>query len=339
MTRVTTPCRLHFGLLHVPTLENAHWPNEPALPIRRFGGVGMMIDSERHELTVTVEAANEWSAVGPSADRALGFAKRVVEASPVSCRTPLQVVVKNCPPEHTGLGVGTQLGLAVARAVTTELWGWEVDAVQLATMVGRGERSGIGVHGFAHGGFIVDAGKTGTSGVGQIISRTDFPNWPIVLIQPSLAANWFGDREQQVFARSRDHAESIRLTERMCRLVLLGLLPALHEGDYCTFGEALYEYNHAAGEPFVLDQGGIYASPQAKAIVKCVRDVGVSGVGQSSWGPTLFAICEDIEQAQSLKARLDRHFPNTCHEPFASANDHGARVGWRDQLQKSNHAD
>ena len=123
----------------------------------------------------------------------------------------------------------------------------------------------------------------------------------------------------------------------MCRLVMLGMLPALHEGDNRTFGEALYEYNRDAGEPFVPDQGGIYASPQAKAIVKCIRDAGVSGVGQSSWGPTLFAICEDIERAQSLKARLDRHFPNTCCESFATPNSRGASRG--NQSHQPYHAD
>jgi predicted sugar kinase len=35
-------------------------------------------------------------------------------------------------------------------------------------------------------------------------------------------------------------------------------------------------------------QGGVYASPQAAAIVEELRGVGFVGVGQSSWGSTIF---------------------------------------------------
>src|SRR5204862_353231 len=79
-------------------------------------------------------------------------------------------VVAACPPEHTGLGVGTQLSRAVARAVCPG-----VPAVELARLAGRGNRSAIGVYGFEAGGFLVDGGKRDDAALAPLMARVDFP--------------------------------------------------------------------------------------------------------------------------------------------------------------------
>ncbi|HEX8201242.1 MAG TPA: beta-RFAP synthase, partial [Isosphaeraceae bacterium] len=145
--RLRTPSRLHFGLL-------AWGPGAP----RQFGGVGLMID--RPGLELTARAAATWQAEGPLADRALGIAGRVAGslASRGSAVPAARLTIQRAPPEHVGLGTGTQLSLGVAR-VLAELSGLEdLTAEELAELTGRGLRSGIGLHGFAHGGLIVDGG-------------------------------------------------------------------------------------------------------------------------------------------------------------------------------------
>ena len=62
---VRTPGRLHFGLF---------CPGEPVRPGRRFGGAGLMV--ERPAIHVEIADAPAWSAEGPSADRALTFARQ-----------------------------------------------------------------------------------------------------------------------------------------------------------------------------------------------------------------------------------------------------------------------
>ncbi len=84
-------------------------------------------------------------------------------------------------------------------------------------------------------------------------------------------------------------------TDALCRLILLGMLPALVERDCQVFGEALYEFNHRVGEAFAPAQGGVYAGPVVTGLVEWFRRQGVSGVGQSSWGPTVFAVVADAE--------------------------------------------
>jgi beta-RFAP synthase len=290
MTRVVAPSRLHFGLLSVPV---------EGLP-RRFGGVGLMIDEPG--VAVRVEPAPAWGASGPCAERALDYAQAAFPGE------PLHVVVERCPPEHVGLGVGTQLGLAVARAVAAVRGRPDPGAVALARAVGRGERSGIGVHGFARGGLIVEGGKRDADAPSVLLAHYDFPEtWRVLLARPAAsAAPWTGPRERQAFARARRADAMLALTERMCRLLVLGLLPALLERDCDALGDALHEYNRLAGRMFADDQGGDYASPDVSELIATIRGLGVRGAGQSSWGPTVFAICPDTDAASRLRAELGK---------------------------------
>lgn len=295
MTRVVTGSRLHFGLFHVSVDGLTHWPD--GTPVRKFGGLGVMVNEP--EIAVRVERSERWEAFGPLAERALSFARRASD-SVVS----LHVQVDHSPPEHIGLGVGTQLGLAVGTAVASEL-GKSMDSLAIARLVGRGERSGIGVHGFAAGGFIVDSGKAEGAAIGLPLTRSEWPvEWPIVLARPRVTAGCHGDRERVAFARSRHPDSALRTTEKLTRLALLGLVPALLERDFVAFGLALYEFNRTAGEPFAADQGGVYASTKADALVSQIRKQGIVGCGQSSWGPTVFAVCRDSDEAAFLSGKL-----------------------------------
>ena len=94
---------------------------------------------------------------------------------------PARISVQSAPEEHVGLGVGTQLSLAVARAVL-ELAGLpDPGPAELARLTGRGARSGIGLHGFQHGGLIVDGGRKREGAVPPLLARASFPDdWQIL---------------------------------------------------------------------------------------------------------------------------------------------------------------
>jgi beta-ribofuranosylaminobenzene 5'-phosphate synthase len=290
MIRIRTPSRLHFGLFSLPTDGASAWLNQEGKPIllrREFGGVGLMI--ERPGIELTVDPAKAWSAAGPLAQRALHFARTYCDA--VGIEEAIQLRVESAAPEHAGLGTGTQLGLAVARAIAELTDRRERDASTLARCVGRGRRSAIGVHGFELGGFLVEGGKTSDAAISPLLLRHDFPDdWHILLVTPRDWQGSHGRREIEAFSDLATQERDDRSTETLCRLVLLGLLPALMERDFPAFGEALYDFNRRAGEMFQPAQGGLYAHPRIEEIVKILRGAGVKGVGQSSWGPTIFAV-------------------------------------------------
>jgi hypothetical protein len=94
------------------------------------------------------------------------------------------------------------------------------------------------------------------------------------------------------------------LTGRLCRLVLMVLLPALAERDAPAFGEALTEVQRLVGESFAPAQGGTYASPEGERLAREMGRLGALGVGQSSWGPAVFGFFDAPEAAERVRAAL-----------------------------------
>jgi beta-RFAP synthase len=330
MIRVRAPSRLHFGLLSLAA-DGAPWPDRlglPVVPSRRFGGVGLMVEAPG--LRLTARAAPAWSAEGPRAERALEFARHFVGQLPADGSTDLSAQhlhIEQAAPEHAGLGTGTQLGLAVGRALA-EAWGLRLDVPALARLVGRGLRSALGVHGFERGGFLVEAGKRTPDALSPLAVRVPFPEtWRVVLVIPSGLQGVSGRREVEAFARLAGTADLAR-TDALCRLALLGLVPALAEEDWRAFGEALHDFNARAGEAFAPVQGGVYSHALVADVVAFVRGQGIPGAGQSSWGPTAFAVTADEGQALALAARLRGHFLLSEREVFLTrAWNRGAQAG------------
>ena len=298
MIRVVAPSRLHFGLFHVPVA------GESRTGERAFGGVGLMIESP--SIVVTAKPADAYRFEGAPASRAQHFAMRFSQSLPDAERRPLQVLVEQCPAEQSGLGVGTQLALAVAKAISVATDSRELSAVELASRVGRGERSAIGVHGFDRGGLLVECGKRAGEAISPLIDCFELPAaWRIVLFHPP-GAVWHGDRERAAFATATPGERNAlrRIAENEIR-------PAAHAGDLDTFGDAVYEFNRRAGKPFAVAQGGAYASPTIAYLVAELRRIGIRSVGQSSWGPTVFAIVADSDKALSLVLRYRSRMPVT----------------------------
>jgi len=269
--RIQTPSRLHFGLLG--------WgPRSP----RQFGGVGLMVEDPA--IRLVAQTASDWSAEGPLAERVLRVAHTVASQHTVP---PVQFRVEQAPGEHLGLGVGTQLSLAVAHAILALAGETDVPLERLAQLTSRGARSGIGLHGYQRGGFIVDGGRGPSGAIPPLLARLPFPpDWSVLIVTPQRAPGLHGPEELSAFAKLPPIPE--RVTEHLCRTVLLGLMPAVIEHDLEAFGHSLTEMQEQVGLCFAPAQGGSLASPENAAIVRFLRDAGLHGVGQSSWGPTLY---------------------------------------------------
>jgi beta-RFAP synthase len=329
MIRVTAPARLHFGLLSLPAEGEDFWPDRhgaSVLPARRFGGVGLMV--EEPALRLRVEPADGWSAEGPLADRALAFARRFAATVPPVALAPHRLVVEVAPPGHCGFGTGTQLGLAVARALAVAAGLPKLTASDLALRVGRGLRSALGVHGFAGGGFLVEPGKRSDEGVSPLLVRLPFPAaWRVVIALPTDQPGPHGARERQAFRDLPVCSSSADATAALCRLVLLGMLPALVEEDVDAFGEALHDFNSRVGEAFAPVQGGTYAGRRVAEVVEFVRRRGVRGVGQSSWGPAVFAVVADEDRADDVARRLRSEVTPDMTVLVTRGRNRGAEVG------------
>lgn len=311
---VEAAARLHFGVLDL----------RGALG-RRFGGLGAAVP----EPSLLLEAAPDerLSAHGPDADRALAFAERFLAYH--GLRGGTHLTVHRHIPAHSGLGSGTQLGLAVARALA-ELHGLPAEPVTLARAVDRGRRSAIGIWTFALGGFIVEGGRrAGADEIAPLLSRIPIPDrWRCVVAVPDGAPGLSGDAEAAAFERLPPPAE--REVELVAHLVLMQLLPALVEADLPSFGAALTEVQRVTGAWFASQQGGIFAPGPSETLVRRMAEWGAAGVGQSSWGPAVYGLVESETAGRELAARTAALLGADGRVFEGGFADSGAKV-WRAQ--------
>lgn len=310
---VSAPSRLHFGLLSF---------GNPS--VRQFGGVGVMIDQPG--LRLKVSPAESLETAGPLQDRLSEAASRWLENVEDINELRCKVELTSIPRLHAGLGVGTQLALAVATGLNTFYERSSTGVEALARSVGRGLRSAVGTYGFALGGLIAEQGKLPQESVSPLIERVAMPGeWRFVLIAPKKIEGLHGANEQSAFDELPPVAEEV--TFRLNGIIMDRILPAARSANYLGFSDAVYDFGFLAGSCFAPMQGGAYNGPLLSALVKQIRSLGVRGVGQSSWGPTIYAICESKSQADSLAENLRSLAEDREYEiMIASADNHGARV-------------
>jgi beta-RFAP synthase len=290
---------------------------------RQFGGVGAMIGEPGLQLQIVPHAQFE---APPEIDRIEAIARRVWRALGQLDEPACRIELLSAPPEHVGLGTGTQISLAVAAGLNAFLGRASLAPIELAKLSGRGERSAVGTYGFVLGGLIVEAGKRSDDALSPLVARHALPEeWRIVLILPRRARGPHGVAERNAFASLPPVSQE--RTAALTQELTAHLIPAAAAGDFVRFSESLYRYGHDAGLAFSVHQGGPFASPRVAKLVEIVRSLGIRGVGQSSWGPTVFALVESQKAAETLVEHMrERIDPNEEELRIARPNNSGASI-------------
>lgn len=308
---VRAPCRLHFGMF---SFGHADRP--------QFGGVGVMI--EPPAVDVTISPSTAFTVRGAMSERVVKFVETLVEKWQLGAAPACEVRIE-APRNHTGLGVGTQLGLAVGVGMRRFLERLPIPVPNLANSLGRGARSAIGTIGFEHGGLIVDGGKCPGQCLSPFMRETLPSDWRFVLICRREKLGLMGELEADAFARLPPVKESV--TAELERIAYEELMLAVVWKNYAAFSDAIYRFGRLAGECFAPAQGGHYANAHTATLVEAIRNHGVSGVGQSSWGPTVFAITADEDQASSLARWLMKRLESTNYDiTISRPNNEGAQL-------------
>jgi beta-ribofuranosylaminobenzene 5'-phosphate synthase len=309
---VTAPSRLHFGMFSF---------NDPAR--RQFGGAGVMIERPGSLLRIT--PASRLETRGPLAFRAERFARRWAEYHGVEAPRRLVEIVA-APPQHVGLGAGTQLAMAVGAGLNASCGYARMDAAELAACMGRGQRSAVGAYGFVRGGLIIEAGKTPGESVAPLVERIELPaTWRFVLLRPRCAVGLSGEAERRAFRDLPPVPQPV--TERLWEIARMRMAPAARSGDLAAFGESIYRFGWEAGMCFAPRQGGPFASPRLEEWAAAIREMGVAGVGQSSWGPTLFALLPDQIAAETFIQDFRSRCPREAIESLITPpNNSGASI-------------
>ena len=295
MIEVRTCARLHLGLLDHNGGEG-----------RLYGSIGLSVS--RPHLLLRAEESEKLIVEGSETDRVASYAQQLIRHYGLPAGAHLNLLTSI--PAHVGLGSGTQIALAVGTALT-RLAGLSVSPEEIASIAGRGARSGIGIATFQRGGFVLDGGHRIAAEGNLPLSRAARNGVPPILFHHSVPAEWrfvtvitgrdqgfSGEMETSAFMRMPE--APAHLAEKVSRLVLMKMLPALVEKDIASFGQALTGIQRLVGDCFAPVQGGRFSNPLSGKLIEFLLEKGAAGAGQSSWGPAVYGLVEGSGPARQL---------------------------------------
>jgi beta-RFAP synthase len=318
---VSSPARLHLGFLDL----NGNIG-------RKFGGFGLAIDS--HHCNIEVSSSNSFQIHAPTdsiEQKLASICDKFYEKFGASItHKNLSIRTNQLIPSHAGFGSGTQLNLTLGKALAI-FHGLNISTTDLAEALGRGQRSGIGIASFDHGGFIVDGGNKEGSNKPPMLFQSNFPKqWRVVLIMDHSGQGIHDQQEVNAFRSLPTFPQAY--AERICHFTLMKLLPSLIEENIDEFGAAITHIQAIIGDHFAPAQGGRYTSKLVESLLLESQSLGYKGIAQSSWGPTGCVFTDSEYSAQHLKDKLQQKIkkseidPNKLQILVAKANNTGAII-------------
>ena len=318
---VRAPARLHLGFL------------DPAGSLGRpWGSLGLVIDGVDTEVTIRCAARDAFEARDASMAARLERVRGHVEAlrRHTGRREPIHLRLLRLSPAHAGFGSGTQLALAVGRAFM-RCHRLEAGSADIARWLGRGLRSGVGIAGFDQGGLLVDAGPGADGLPAPLIARVALPeDWRIVLALDARRQGLAGDDERRALSLLPPLPRAAAAD--LCHQVLMRVLPGAATAAFAPFAEGITELQRRLGEHFAPAQGGrSYTSDAVGRLMAWIGAAcGSSGaaIGQSSWGPTGFAVLPSQAEADAVvaAARTAGALDASLDVRIVRALNHGALV-------------
>jgi beta-ribofuranosylaminobenzene 5'-phosphate synthase len=288
---VRAPARLHMGMIDLRGDFG-----------RRYGGIGAALEAP--SLLLEARPAAVLSAEGEESERVLEYARRFLAHHGIAGGARLRL--HRAIPSHAGLGSGTQLALATARALAA-LFDRASHASSLAEATGRARRSAIGTWAFEGGGFLLEGGRAQRAErpAPLLLRHPMPPEWRCVLAIPDMGPGLSGAAEDEAFRNLPP--PPAELVGRIAQLILMSLLPALVEEDLPAFGAGLTELQRLVGEMFQPAQGERFAHAVVRELIDELLAGGAAGAGQSSWGPAVYGIVSGEETAKRLARRVEAH--------------------------------
>lgn len=304
--QVSSPSRLHLGLL-----SDAHVK-------RAWQGIGLAVKEPRTTLYAKKSSSPGIHLSGDFFDDELNaIIQSVYRLMGIELGIKLEII--EYPPRHVGLGSGTQIVLSVAAAMAKIAnVGLSID--EIALRANRGKYSWIGVETFKRGGLIISLGR-GKENIQPVI-RLEFPDeWYIIMLVPYKSKGFSGRLEDELLACLKYSDQTMM---NVYSSLINEVLPGILEHDLELFGKGVEKIQRLVGYEFREIQGGIYNVESSK-LIDLLRRSGLQGVGQSSWGPTVYGFTDKKEEAYRVALLINKHMANV--KTYVShADNEGARI-------------
>lgn len=282
---ITTPSRIHITLIDLNASIG-----------RMDGGIGLALD--KPNIKISARRHDKISVKGPIQEKGKEAAIKILKV--LGIEGGIKVDIKEAYTQHIGLGSGTQVAVAVGKAIC-DLYGRKMSIREIAEIVGRGGTSGIGTAAFEAGGFILDGGHStkekkdflpssaSKAAPAPVIARYDFPDWKIVLVIPKIGKDVHGGEEVNIFQKYCPI--DLREVQRLCHTIVMKTLPSIIDEDIQSFGQSINEIQSMG---FKKIEVGLQ-SEEVKRILRICQENSY-GAGLSSFGPTIYSIVEDEDE-------------------------------------------
>ena len=307
---VSAPARLHMGFLDLSGSLQRH-----------FGSIGVALNEPVTRIVISHATQRKISGIENS--RIANYLTLFCDALEIS--DALHIELTHVIPSHIGLGSGTQMAIAIGAGLNA-FYDLKLSVRDIATVMDRGLRSGIGIGVFEQGGFVVDGGRGENTVIPPILAHFDIPeNWRFILVFDKRGQGLHGTAEIDAFKNLPPFPRA--QAERLSYLLLMQALPAIAEKDLIRFGEVITELQRTVGEHFLPAQGGIFSSQDVAKAMQFFADAGAVAIGQTSWGPTGFCLVGDEDMAKTLVQRAQPIFASTPLEfHIVSARNRGGEI-------------
>ena len=278
--------RLHFGFLDLNKKNN-----------KFFGGFGLTIN--KFKTILNIKNYHKLNIKGYETKRASFFVKKFCKK--IKIKPNFYINIEKVTPQHIGLGSGTQIALAIGTGIS-KLKSLNLNTIEIAKIMGRGNRSLIGTKSFINGGFIIDNKNTKEE---DSFSKIKFPKeWKILLIQNE-SKGLFGLKEKESFKKL---FKSKKKNKSINNKIITNIYNSLTKKDFNTLSKSITKVQNYMGNFFYSEQGGKYSNKIISKIITSLKKEKILGYGQTSWGPTGFAFFDSYKKAKKIKFKLEKKF-------------------------------
>src|SRR5262249_32786824 len=155
--------------------------------------------------------------------------------------------------------------------------------------------------GFDAGGLLLDGGPRADGSPAALVARLALPPaWRVILVLDPRLHGLSGAQEKTALATLPPLPRAVAAD--LCHEVLMHLLPGAAGAEFAPFAAGVTRVQRLLAQHFAPAQGGAYASAAVGRVVEWIAAHACAGVGQSSWGPTGFAIVSSLDEARRALA-------------------------------------
>ncbi len=296
---IYSPARLHIGFLDLDNLSS-----------RQFGSIGLTISNFFFKIKIEKSRKTKINCKNFFTKSKIKEVIKIIAKEKKIGNFTINVFQEI--PLHNGLGSGTQLALSIGYLIS-KLFKLNTSVEELAYILNRGLRSGIGIQSFKKGGFNIDVGKLKNSKRMPLsLMNLKWPvGWKILLVLDSNIVGVHGEKEVQEFKQLK--VDTSLTSDLNCKSLLMNIIPGIIENNFEEFAKGLRNIQDNMSKIF-YGNNRKFASTNLEKIFTKIEKKKVLSFGQSSWGPTGFIFLKNSKKRNELLKYLETYISlNNIH--------------------------